>query len=208
MGNQPGDSAAPSDIDGQPTTTKRHNPVRTGEIAEAAFLHKVINLGFGVAKPWGNSERYDFILDNGQRLWRVQLKCSEVLRPFGGYDIQPMYGVYGKSRRVYTADDIDVLIAYITPVDAWYVLPIELIYGRKSLRFYPTGGCKRPRFEHYREAWHLLRPEPEFMFDIQACADPLFSHICHSDPFVAAERGENEGGICFPQPLHNRHITL
>ena len=37
-----------------------------GEAAEAAFLAKATGLGFGVAKTWGESERYDFILDSGQ----------------------------------------------------------------------------------------------------------------------------------------------
>jgi hypothetical protein len=31
----------------------------------------VTSLGFGVSKTWGDSERYDFILDSGKRLWRV-----------------------------------------------------------------------------------------------------------------------------------------
>jgi hypothetical protein len=33
-------------------------------------------LGFGVARPWGDSERYDFILDCGRRFWRVQVKST------------------------------------------------------------------------------------------------------------------------------------
>src|SRR3984957_10755817 len=43
---------------------------RRGELSELAFFYKAASLGFGVAKPWGDSERYDFILDSGQRLWR------------------------------------------------------------------------------------------------------------------------------------------
>jgi hypothetical protein len=46
-------------------------PKALGEAAEAAFLAKVTSLGFGVSKTWGDSERYDFILDSGKRLWRV-----------------------------------------------------------------------------------------------------------------------------------------
>ena len=48
---------------------RRHRPnTKTcGERSEAAFLYKASQLGFGVAKPWGDSERYDFILDNGRR---------------------------------------------------------------------------------------------------------------------------------------------
>jgi hypothetical protein len=51
-------------------------PKRRGEVSELAFFHKAASLGFGVAKPWGDSERYDFILDSGQRLWRVQVKSG------------------------------------------------------------------------------------------------------------------------------------
>jgi len=148
--------AAADEQPGRPNR-RRRNPSRIGELAEAAFLFKAAGLDFGVAKPWGNSERYDFIIDSGARLWRVQLKCTEVLRA-RGYDVQPIYNVYGKGKRVYTAEDIDALAVHITPLDVWYVLLIEDFAPRKSLRFYPSNACKRARFERFREAWHLLRP--------------------------------------------------
>jgi len=86
------------------------NTKRTGELSEAAFLLKAETLGFHLAKPWGDSERYDFILDTGARIWRVQIKCTEVLRA-RGYDVQPIYSIYGKGKVVYTAADIDLLAA-------------------------------------------------------------------------------------------------
>ena len=58
-----------------------------GEAAEAAFLAKVTSLGFGVSKTWGDSERYDFILDSGQKLWRVQVKSSRHFRSH--YNVKP-----------------------------------------------------------------------------------------------------------------------
>jgi PD-(D/E)XK endonuclease len=36
---------------------------RRGELAELAFTLKVASLGFSVSKPYGDSDRYDFILD-------------------------------------------------------------------------------------------------------------------------------------------------
>ena len=132
------------------------NTKRTGELSEAAFLHKAESLGFHVSRPWGDSERYDFILDAGPRLWRVQLKATEALRA-RGYDIQPIYAVYGRGKVVYSADDIDVLVVHIIPGDVWYVLPVEAFFPCKSLRFYPDIECRRARWENFREAWHLLR---------------------------------------------------
>lgn len=49
---------------------------RRGEMAEAKFLAKASELGFGVAKPWGASDAYDFV-QTGGRLW-VQVKSAHV----------------------------------------------------------------------------------------------------------------------------------
>jgi len=144
---------------GTPTPIHR-NTKRTGELSEAAFLLKAETLGLHIAKPWGDSERYDFILDNGRRLWRVQLKSTEVLRA-RGYDVQPTYSIYGIGKIAYTAADIDILAVHIPPLDAWYVIPVEAFTPKKSLRLYPDIPSKRPRWEQYREAWHLLSHNQE-----------------------------------------------
>ena len=47
-----------------------------GGMAEAAFLAKASGMGFGVAKPWGDSEPYDFIVAVRGRLWKVQVKAA------------------------------------------------------------------------------------------------------------------------------------
>src|SRR5437764_6978014 len=102
--------------------TRRHpNTKRTGELAEAAFVVKAAGLGFAVSKPWGDSERYDFILDAGHRTFRVQIKCTESPNA-NGYQVQSTY-TDQKKKGHYTAADIDFLVAYILPFDLWYVVP-------------------------------------------------------------------------------------
>ena len=142
----------------RPPTNQRHArpPKRRGELAELAFMQKVINLGFGVAKPWGDSDRYDFILDVGGRLSRVQVR-STAYESHRGYAVHTY--VYKKHQMVaLTARDIDVVTAYIVPLDLWYVVPVEAFGPCKNLWFYPNGSKKGSRFEIYREAWHLLAP--------------------------------------------------
>lgn len=155
MPRKSGNTNPPCD-DAAAARKERPNSKRTGELSEAAFLHKAVSLGFKVTKPWGDSERYDFVLDAGDRLWRVQIKCTAALHA-GGYHIQPIHFVYGKNKVVYTAEDIDVLAAHIVPLDVWYVVPVEALAPGTSLRLYPDDGCKSARFEKYREAWDLLR---------------------------------------------------
>jgi hypothetical protein len=120
----------------------RRNSKRRWELVEAAFLLKAQSMGFRVARPWGDSDRYDFILDSGGRLWRVQLKSTEVLHS-RGYEVQSIYGVYGRGKSEYTADDIDVLLVRIGPIDACYVRPIAAL--AKNLQFYPDIECKCAR---------------------------------------------------------------
>ncbi len=58
----------------EPQSRSRGNGA--GEMAEAKFLAKASELGFGVAKPWGDSDAYDFV-QTGGRLW-VQVKSAHV----------------------------------------------------------------------------------------------------------------------------------
>jgi hypothetical protein len=130
-----------------------------GELAEMGFMFKAAGLGFGVAKPCGDSERYDFILDSGKRLWRVQVKSTYVARAHS-YAINAMGGRRGKTK-AYTAEQIDALVAYIVAEDAWYVIPVEALARRARLQFYPTGSQYGGFYERYREAWDLMKQDPE-----------------------------------------------
>src|ERR1700675_2682302 len=56
-------------------------PKRRGELAELAFLKKAIGMGFLVSKPWGDSDRYDFIVDGGGKRWRGRGRPTNI--PFG-----------------------------------------------------------------------------------------------------------------------------
>ena len=122
---------------------------RSGEAAEAAFLAKASSLGFGVAKPWGDSERYDFILDSGHGFLSVQVKSTQRYAE-GRYRVKA-----AGWKDSYALGEIDFLVAYIIPEDLWYVVPIAAFASRKGLRFYPHGG-RKALLEQYREAWCLL----------------------------------------------------
>ena len=137
---------------------ERASPKRSGEMAEAAFVVKATGLGLAVSKPWGDSERYDFVVDSGVRIWRVQVKSTG--KPsLGGYEVRAIYSG-AKHKDHYTARDIDVLVAHIVPLNLWYVVPAEELPESAILRFYPgeegrEEGRKegRGRFEKFREAW-------------------------------------------------------
>jgi hypothetical protein len=126
---------------------------RRGEMAEAAFLHKASRLGFAVAKPWGDSEAYDLIVDGGGKLWKVQVKSAYRAGEYGGYT----FHAYGNEhKKAYSSKDIDVLVAYIVPEDLWYVLPITVFRGIKGMKLFPSSRRRMSKYEVYRENWRLL----------------------------------------------------
>ncbi len=136
------------------------NPKRMGEYSQAAFLVRAQALGFGLAVPWGDSEKCDFIVwvRPGGRLLRVQVKGTGRLYR-GGYDVQPVYSTRGGRKKTYTAADIDVLAAHVIAGEKeyWYLLPVAAIEGVKSLRLFPDLKNRNARWEGYREAWEWMR---------------------------------------------------
>jgi len=124
------------------------NTKRIGEAIEAAFLAKVCKLRIPVCKPWGDSERYDFVVDWGKGLWRVQVKGGST-QDGSSYRVRA-----GCSGKVFTKEDMDFVVVHIIPEDLWYVVPIEIAEGLSTLWFNPRST--RARFEKYREAWCLL----------------------------------------------------
>jgi hypothetical protein len=164
-------------------TTKRR-----GEISELAFALAAARNGFGISKPFGDSERYDIILDpliddplkndlpphrarkkyplcpnysplsTRPRLIRVQVKSSTQL-------VNGLYRINSGRRlngRVvpYTLAEIDFIAAYIIPEDSWFILPLPHILGQVSLMFRPIRSRIPGVYDAYREAWHHLR-EPD-----------------------------------------------
>jgi hypothetical protein len=132
------------------------NYKRRGEIVEIAFLHVVSNMGFAVTKPYGDSEAYDFIVDSGSRLWRVQVK-SCVCRRKWTYHLRACHGAGTvPAAGPYTAEQIDILAVYIIPADAWYIIPVNAFSPCIFLAFQPHLPVAAGRYEQYREAWYLM----------------------------------------------------
>ncbi len=125
---------------------------RRGEAAEAAFLARATHLGFSVCLPWGDSDRYDSVVELDRGFLRVQVK-SAALYAETRYRVKTT----GANGRVYTSKEIDFFVGYIVPENIWYIIPIQAIGRRKNVRFYPhTRRQSRALFEKYREAWCLL----------------------------------------------------
>lgn len=140
----------------------RNTSKHRGDVAEMEFMIEAARRRFGVAKPFGDDERYDVILDGGwKRLWRVQVKSSASVH-HRGFAVRACWRTSGK-HLPYTAAQIDFLSVVIRTRRArsgqiWYVIPVRALRGRLTINLYPFGGrvdCTM-EFEKYRDAWKLL----------------------------------------------------
>jgi len=128
-----------------------------GQLAEIAFMRKAASLGLSIAKPWGETERFDFIASVENVCWRIQVKSvlAKTLSTHH-YRVKTSGGNTLQGHKLYSANDIDFLVAYIFPENLWYVFPTSVVENRKIVCVVP--GSKKSRFEQYREAWKLMKP--------------------------------------------------
>ena len=131
-----------------PGMSIRHAKAR-GEWAELRFMTRATELGFRVAKPWGDCAPYDVIIEHRARFLRVQVKCTIFHRGNS-------YKCHLDSNGVpYSPRDLDFIAALVIPTDTWYILPIRATNGQPDILLTPHSP--RAKYETYKEAWHLLK---------------------------------------------------
>jgi hypothetical protein len=129
-----------------------------GDLAEMQFMVAAAIRGFVVAKPYGDNEKYDLIVDVGRRLWRVQVKSSAAVH-HRGFAVRASWRT--SHRQIsYKPSQVDFMAVTIVGKGIWYVIPVRALAGRLTINLYPFGSRRGSRngFEKYRGAWDLLRP--------------------------------------------------
>jgi hypothetical protein len=125
-----------------------------GEWAELLFMTRAAEHGLRVIKPWGDSSRYDFVVETGGRFLRVQVKSTSSRR-----NKHYSCGIQGCGRKKgYTAAEVDFFAIYVIPADSWYIIPIEVVIrSKRVIGLAPHNSLSKHAC--YKEAWHLLRVE-------------------------------------------------
>jgi PD-(D/E)XK endonuclease len=116
-------------------------PTRKGGIAELKFIARAVELGYEVYTSVIEGGRYDFILDDGEQLLRVQCKTARLRGSV--LDVQlatSRLTPHGYVRTTYDSSQVDAVAAYSPDLDACYLIPIAKVAGRKGiyLRLRPT----------------------------------------------------------------------
>lgn len=125
-------------------------PKARGEWAELRFMARAAEHGLVITKHWGDSARYDFVVEHDGCLLRVQVKSTLFKIKDAGYrcNVLTNHGPYAHNQ-------IDYIAAYIIELDLWYVIPADAIVGQRHVSLYPRS--ERSKYNPFKEAWHLLK---------------------------------------------------
>jgi hypothetical protein len=96
------------------------NLKREGELTQAGFIYKAMKMGFTVLSPFGDSERYDYVLYRNRKFWHVQVRSTYTMSPWKIYSVASHFKIrHGKSAPTqhlhYTKREIDILVVYVVP---------------------------------------------------------------------------------------------
>ena len=97
-----------------------------GNLNELQCITAFYELGYSVSIPYGDCDRYDFIVDINNKLYRVQAKSARLIDENGTIVFScrsSRSNASGCYKRQYTADEIDFFATY------WqgkcYLVPVE-----------------------------------------------------------------------------------
>jgi PD-(D/E)XK endonuclease len=125
-----------------------------GRVGRAGVFAESLESGFCGGKAVWDSDRYDFIVDSGKRLLRVQVKSASCMRQ-GAYFITTHRCANGVAIP-YTREEIDFMAAYVFPEDTWFVVPVKEFEKKTSIHVFPRERGEHGMYADYREAWCQL----------------------------------------------------
>ena len=134
-----------------------------GAAYEAQFAADALKKGLHVLEPKGDYLPYDFIVHGATGSYKVQVKGTGAKMRRGQrktdyYKIVAGNRQKGDSRGKVkiSAEEADLLAAYMAPSGVWYFIPIPKIES-VSMYFSPDNQVSQAKYEIWKEAWNLFR---------------------------------------------------
>jgi|SRR5210317_1230989 len=133
-----------------------HNK-RAGTLYEVMFTQEALSRGLDVCQTEGDYLPYDCIVDNGNKLWRIQVKGTARKNSPKGYNITTAMGAKTSRKNHYKEDAYDILAALVIgDMDKyWYIIPKQAIGRNLTIKLFPNPSSQA-KFEKYRHGWDLL----------------------------------------------------
>lgn len=124
------------------------NTKEIGNLAELQCITGLYELGCDISIPFGNSQKYDLIMDYEGKLYKVQVKhakdefTEDKITHFSFKTRWQGHNSSGYTQTSYTKDDIDFFATYHQ--GKVYLIPVEECSGAtKTIRYTPPKNGQR-----------------------------------------------------------------
>ncbi|HET9492957.1 MAG TPA: group I intron-associated PD-(D/E)XK endonuclease [Chloroflexia bacterium] len=122
-----------------PPTTVR------GNLSEAKILAALVEAGYIVSEPFGDGHKYDYVIDDGVTLQRLQCKTGRLKRGCVEFNAYSVAGNSNGTRRGYS-NLADVFGVYCPDTEQVYLVPVAQVgVGPVFLRIDPTQNNQQKR---------------------------------------------------------------
>ncbi len=116
-------------------TIWRANPREQGLLGLTDAIHWFGVNGYSISLPLIDAQPYDLIVDDGERLQRVQVKTTTYRSPYGIYVVS--LATRGGNQSFHTSKPFDPgsaeLLYVLTDGDERYIIPTDRIRGRGTV---------------------------------------------------------------------------
>lgn len=109
------------------------NTKTIGEKSEGMLLAKFLQKGWIVLIPFGDNQRYDFVIDRGNGFERVQVKTGRLRNGCIKFPARSSYGHRGAKHKSYQGQ-IDLFGVYCLDNEKIYLVPIGNLKSYGTLR--------------------------------------------------------------------------
>jgi hypothetical protein len=135
---------------------KGYNPKKTGEMSESQVLAVFLKAGLTVLTPFGDSQRYDLVVEEKGKFIRVQCKTAAMRKDGKSFSFPCSSSNWNTSKRSTYKGQADVFAVFLRETDQVFIF---------SVKNAPTKECLvriEPGKRQQKTRWakdHLFKPE-------------------------------------------------
>tara|TARA_R110000824_G_scaffold16347_3_gene67876 strand:- start:238 stop:729 length:492 start_codon:yes stop_codon:yes gene_type:complete len=139
------------------------NAKAIGCMGETLFAFRAMQEGLIVSQPMGDNSPYDFLVDNGDDILKVQIKSSG-WNENEGTQRSPKYGFtlkHSQKNTTYDSDDVDFFGLVVLPIQEIWIVPQKALDGVTKANVWPFNNSNGAMAD-YRDQWILLKSYTEY----------------------------------------------
>ncbi len=118
--------------------------VEKGELAQLKAELRAVEKGYVVARPL-TPTRYDLLIDDGNKIWRIQVKYANGIAVHTNNAVTASLGYVDRAKvnHAYKIEEVDAFIIYVPKVESLLWFPAEKICGKLKLQIKISGKIQK-----------------------------------------------------------------